>query len=46
MPENFLTCFRDRDDQASQQRGEVVGLNEAIEKLVALRDERRLENKI
>lgn len=36
----------DRDDQASQQRGEVVPLDEALKKLVSLRDERRLENKL
>jgi len=37
---------RNRDDQATQQRGEVVPLDEIIGKLVLLRDERRLENKI
>ena len=36
--------LRNRDDQASQQRGEVIPLQEAIDKLVSLRDERRLEN--
>lgn len=36
--------WRNRDDQASQQRGEIVPLDEAVEKLVKLRDERRLEN--
>lgn len=38
--------WRNRDDQASQQRGEVVPLDEAIKKLVQLRDERRLENQV
>lgn len=38
--------IRNRDDQATQQRGEVIPLADAITKLVALRDERRLENKI
>lgn len=38
--------IRNRDDQASQQRGEVIPLAEAIEKMVKLRDERRLENKL
>jgi threonyl-tRNA synthetase len=38
--------IRNRDDQATQQRGDVIPLTEAIEKLVKLRDERRLENKI
>jgi len=36
--------WRNRDDQASQQRGEIVPLDEAVERLVKLRDERRLEN--
>ncbi|CAI6339015.1 unnamed protein product [Periconia digitata] len=38
--------IRNRDDQATQQRGEVIPLAEAIEKLTKLRDERRFENKI
>ncbi|KAF2121965.1 hypothetical protein BDV96DRAFT_562722 [Lophiotrema nucula] len=38
--------IRNRDDQASQQRGEVIPLDEVISKLVSLRDERRLENKL
>jgi threonyl-tRNA synthetase len=38
--------WRNRDDQASQQRGDVVPLDEAVEKLVRLRDERRLENEV
>jgi threonyl-tRNA synthetase len=38
--------IRNRDDQATQQRGEVIPLDEALKKLVQLRDERRLENKI
>jgi threonyl-tRNA synthetase len=38
--------IRNRDDQSTQQRGEVIPLQEAIEKLTKLRDERRLENKI
>jgi threonyl-tRNA synthetase len=36
--------WRNRDDQATQQRGEIVPLDEAVEKLVKLRDERKLEN--
>jgi threonyl-tRNA synthetase len=36
--------IRNRDDQATQQRGEIVPLDEAITKLASLRDERRLEN--
>lgn len=38
--------IRNRDDQATQQRGEIVPLDEALKKLVTLKDERRLENKI
>jgi threonyl-tRNA synthetase len=38
--------WRNRDDQASQQRGEIVPLDEAVKKLVALRDERRTENQV
>jgi threonyl-tRNA synthetase len=38
--------IRNRDDQATQQRGEIVPLDEAVKKLVALKDERRIENKI
>ena len=38
--------IRNRDDQATQQRGEVIPLRDAIEKLVLLRDERRVDNKI
>ncbi|KAF1956703.1 threonyl-tRNA synthetase [Byssothecium circinans] len=38
--------IRNRDDQATQQRGEVIPLDKAIEGLVKLRDERRFENKI
>ena len=35
---------RNRDDTSSQDRGKPVALQEAIEKLVALRDERRSDN--
>ena len=38
--------IRNRDDQATQQKGELIPLNKALERLVALRDERRMENKI
>jgi threonyl-tRNA synthetase len=38
--------WRNRDDQSTQQRGEIVPLDEAIRKLVQLRDERRLENTV
>jgi threonyl-tRNA synthetase len=36
--------IRNRDDTSSQDRGKPVALKEAIEKLVALRDERRADN--
>jgi threonyl-tRNA synthetase len=35
---------RNRDDTSTQDRGKPVALQEAIEKLVALRDERRSDN--
>lgn len=35
---------RNRDDTSSQDRGKPVPLQEAIEKLTALRDERRMDN--
>lgn len=35
---------RNRDDTSSQDRGKPVSLQEAIEKLTALRDERRSDN--
>ncbi|KAH7095006.1 threonyl-tRNA synthetase-like protein [Paraphoma chrysanthemicola] len=38
--------WRNRDDQATQQRGEIVPLDEAVQRLVALRDERRIENTV
>jgi threonyl-tRNA synthetase len=38
--------WRNRDDQATQQRGEIVPLDVAVEKLVKLRDERSLDNKV
>ncbi|KAL1800374.1 hypothetical protein ACET3X_000716 [Alternaria dauci] len=38
--------WRNRDDQETQQRGVIVPLDEAIEKLVKLRDERSIENKV
>ena len=38
--------IRNRDDQNTQSRGENVPLDEAIQKLRALRKERRLVNSI
>jgi threonyl-tRNA synthetase len=36
--------IRNRDDTSTQDRGKPIPLQEAIEKLVALRDERRMDN--
>lgn len=36
--------IRNRDDQSTQAKGDLVPLDEAISKLVSLRDERKLEN--
>ncbi|KAF2259972.1 threonyl-tRNA synthetase-like protein [Lojkania enalia] len=38
--------IRNRDDQATQQRGETIPLEDALKKLKQLRDDRNLENKI
>jgi threonyl-tRNA synthetase len=38
--------MRNRDDPASQQKGEMVPLDEALEKFVKLKAERRVENKL
>ncbi len=38
--------IRNRDDQATQLKGELIPLHEAIQKLKALRKERRLINSI
>jgi threonyl-tRNA synthetase len=38
--------IRNRDDPATQKMGELVPLQKVLERLVELRDERRLENKI
>ena len=38
--------IRNRDDPATQKMGELVPLDKALARLVELRDERRLENKI
>lgn len=36
--------IRNRDDTSTQDRGKPVSLDEAMRKLVALRDERRFDN--
>ena len=36
--------MRNRDDPASQQKGEMVPLDEALELFVKLKGERRLDN--
>lgn len=38
--------IRNRDDPATQKMGELIPLEKALERLVELRDQRRLENKI
>ena len=38
--------IRNRDDQSTQSKGELVPMQDALEKLLKLKDERRLENKI
>ena len=38
--------IRNRDDQETQSKGELIPLDEAIQKLKALRKERRLVNTI
>lgn len=44
--ESRTVNIRNRDDQATQAKGDLVPLQEALEKLVALRKERRLSNAI
>jgi threonyl-tRNA synthetase len=38
--------IRNRDDQATQAKGDLVPLDEIMQKLIKLRDERGTENKI
>lgn len=38
--------IRNRDDQSTQTKGDLVPMQEALEKMIALKEERRLENKI
>jgi len=42
--ESRTVNIRNRDDEESQKKGELIPLDEAIEKLSKLRDERRLKN--
>lgn len=42
--ESRTVNIRNRDDKATQAKGDLIPLDEAIEKLVKLRDERRLVN--
>ncbi|KAJ4503083.1 threonyl-tRNA synthetase [Exophiala dermatitidis] len=44
--ESRTVNIRNRDDPATQKMGELIPLEKALERLVRLRDERRLENKI
>lgn len=38
--------IRNRDDPATQKHGALIPLQEALQKLMLLRDERRLKNEI
>lgn len=38
--------IRNRDDQATQTKGELVPLDEALEKMLVLKAEKKLENKL
>lgn len=38
--------IRNRDDQATQSKGELVPLQEALEKMINLKEERRRVNEI
>jgi len=44
--ESRTVNIRNRDDQSTQSKGELIPLDEAIGKLVSLRDGRFNENKI
>lgn len=44
--ENKAVNIRNRDDQESQKRGEIIPLDDVVKKLVDLRNGRKLENKI
>lgn len=37
--------IRNRDDQSTQSKGELIPLDDALEHLLKLKKERRLENK-
>jgi threonyl-tRNA synthetase len=44
--ESRTVNIRNRDDQSTQSKGELVPLDEAIKKLGALRDSRAIQNAI
>ncbi|KAK5015537.1 threonyl-tRNA synthetase, partial [Cryomyces antarcticus] len=44
--ESRTVNIRNRDDQATQAKGELIPLDEALEKMLKLRDSRALENKL
>ena len=44
--ESQTVNIRNRDDQKTQAKGELIPLDDAITKLVELRDQRRLANSI
>ena len=43
--ESRTVNIRNRDDQSTQSKGELVPLDKALEHLVQLKAEKRLENK-
>lgn len=43
--ESRTVNIRNRDDQSTQSKGELVPLQEALDHLIKLKAERRLENK-
>lgn len=44
--ESRAVNVRNRDDAGTKARGQVIPLDEVVEKMLALKNERRLENKL
>ncbi len=44
--ESRTVNIRNRDDQSTQSKGELVPVAEALSQMLKLKDERRLENKL
>jgi threonyl-tRNA synthetase len=44
--DNRSVNVRNRDDQGTKSKGEMVALGEVVSKLVALKQSRRIENKL